>query len=292
MLFLSFAGVGHDLAVALIEGDAQSEPQVLSEERLDFAGMTSERQGTVSSLIPTIDKLFKEAGRSKSQLQALIVGTGPGGFTAVRVLLVTARTLAQVMGLPLIGINALEGSALQMAERDHGDSLAQAGGKLRLCIIKEASKTHCYAALYSIGRLGNRAGALLDLKVEPGDLEPSYWTLSETLTFLKELEELQEGKLGCTVYADAGALTKLRQFAHESYESYESYESCLAPVRIIDDPLHPVKNMAVTQAKLGILRLSLSKESFLDYMKVEPLYLRGASVTLKKDGVVQRVESH
>jgi tRNA threonylcarbamoyl adenosine modification protein YeaZ len=288
MLFLSFAGVGHDLAVALIAGDAQSEPQVLSEERLDFAGMTSERQGTVSSLIPTIDKLFKEAGRSKSQLQALIVGTGPGGFTAVRVLLVTARTLAQVMGLPLIGINALEGSALQMAERDHADSLRQPGGNLRLCIIKEASKTHCYAALYSI----ERAGALLDLKIATGDLEPSYWTLSETLTFLKELEELQEGKLGGAVYADAGALTKLRQFAHESYESYESYESCLAPVRIIDDPLHPVKNMAVTQAKLGILRLSLSKESFLDYMKVEPLYLRGASVTLKKDGVVQRVESH
>ncbi len=288
MLFLSCAGVGHDLAVALIEGDAQSEPQVLSEERLDFAGMTSERQGTVSSLIPTIDKLFKEAGRSKSQLQALIVGTGPGGFTAVRVLLVTARTLAQVMALPLIGINSLEGSALQMAERDHADSLMQPGGNLRLCIIKEASKTHCYAALYSI----ERAGALLDLKIATGDLEPSYWTLSETLTFLKELEELQDGKLGGAVYADAGALTKLRQFAHESYESYESYESCLAPVRIIDDPLHPVKNMAVTQAKLGILRLSLSKESFLDYMKVEPLYLRGASVTLKKDGVVQRVESH
>ncbi|MCA0314765.1 MAG: tRNA (adenosine(37)-N6)-threonylcarbamoyltransferase complex dimerization subunit type 1 TsaB [Candidatus Melainabacteria bacterium] len=291
MLFLSFAGVGHDLAVALIEGDAQSEPQVLSEERLDFAGMTSERQGTVSSLIPTIDKLFKEAGRSKSQLQALIVGTGPGGFTAVRVLLVTARTLAQVMALPLIGINALEGSALQMAERDHGDSLAQAGGKLRLCIIKEASKTHCYAALYSIGRLGNRAGALLDLKVEPGDLEPSYWTLSETLAFLKELTERQAGSIGCTVYADAGALTKLRQVAAESYQSSQSSQS-YESVRIIDDPLHPVKNMAVTQAKLGILRLSLSKESFLDYMKVEPLYLRGASVTLKKDGVVQRVESH
>lgn len=287
MLFLSFAGVGHDLAVALIEGDAQSEPQVLSEERLDFAGMTSERQGTVSSLIPTIDKLFKEAGRSKSQLQALIVGTGPGGFTAVRVLLVTARTLAQVMGLPLIGINALEGSALQMAERDHIESLAQTGGRLRLCIIKEASKTHCYAALYSItiNRLANSSGALLDLKVEPGDLEPSYWTLSETLAFLKELTEWQDGSIGCTVYADAGALTKLRQVADESYQSYES-------VRIIDDPLHPVKNMAVTQAKLGILRLSLSKESFLDYMKVEPLYLRGASVTLKKDGVVQRVESH
>ncbi len=288
MLFLSFAGVGHDLAVALIEGDAQSEPQVLSEERLDFAGMTSERQGTVSSLIPTIDRLFKEAGRSKSQLQALIVGTGPGGFTAVRVLLVTARTLAQVMGLPLIGINALEGSALQMAERDHGESLALAGGKLRLCIIKEASKTHCYTALYSISRLGNRAGALLDLKVEPGDLEPSYWTLSETLAFLKELTERQAGSIGCTVYADAGALTKLKQVADESCQSHQSYES----VRIIDDPLHPVKNMAVTQAKLGILRLSLSKESFLDYMKVEPLYLRGASVTLKKDGVVQRVESH
>ncbi|OPZ88080.1 MAG: tRNA (adenosine(37)-N6)-threonylcarbamoyltransferase complex dimerization subunit type 1 TsaB [Burkholderiaceae bacterium] len=291
MLFLSFAGVGHDLAVALIEGDAQSEPQVLSEERLDFAGMTSERQGTVSSLIPTIDKLFKEAGRSKSQLQALIVGTGPGGFTAVRVLLVTARTLAQVMALPLIGINALEGSALQMAERDHGDSLAQAGGNLRLCIIKEASKTHCYAALYSIGRLGNRAGALLDLKVEPGDLEPSYWTLSETLAFLKELTERQDGSIGCTVYADAGALNKLRQVAAESYQSSQSSQS-YESVRIIDDPLHPVKNMAVTQAKLGILRLSLSKESFLDYMKVEPLYLRGASVTLKKDGVVQRVESH
>lgn len=284
MLFLSFAGVGHDLAVALIEGDAQSEPLVLSEQRLDFSGMTSERQGTVSSLIPTIDRLFKDAGRSKVQLQAIIVGTGPGGFTAVRVLLVTARTLAQVMGLPLIGINALEGSALQMAERDHGDILRQPSGKLRLCIIKEASKTHCYAAVYSI----KRAGALFDLSVEPDDLAPSYWTLAETLTFLKELEESKtyiDKVYSDKVYIDAGALAKLKQSADHSLH-------LLAPLRIIDDPLHPVKNMAVSQAKLGILRLSLSKESFLDFMKVEPLYLRGASVTLKKDGVVQRVESH
>ncbi|MBX9937624.1 MAG: tRNA (adenosine(37)-N6)-threonylcarbamoyltransferase complex dimerization subunit type 1 TsaB [Candidatus Obscuribacterales bacterium] len=291
MLFLSFAGVGHDLAVALIEGDAQSEPLVLSEERLDFSGMTSERQGTVSSLIPTIDRLFKDAGRSKAQLQAIIVGTGPGGFTAVRVLLVTARTLAQVMGLPLIGINALEGSALQMAERDYGDMLMPEGSKLRLCIIKEASKTHCYAAVYSI----KRVGALFDLNIELGDLAPSYWTLAETLTFLKELEEPKDdGGSDKTyldkfysdkVYADAGALAKLKQFADQSLHR-------LSSVRVIEDPLHPVKNMAVSQAKLGILRLSLSKESFLDFMKVEPLYLRGASVTLKKDGVVQRVESH
>ncbi|HNG77150.1 MAG TPA: hypothetical protein PLY72_21950, partial [Candidatus Obscuribacter sp.] len=54
----------------------------------------------------------------------------------------------------------------------------------------------------------------------------------------------------------------------------------------------PVKNMALTQSKLALLRLSLSSAQAHPYLKVEPLYLRGASITLKKGDGVERVESH
>ena len=73
------------------------------------------------------------------------------------------------------------------------------------------------------------------------------------------------------------------------------------------EALPQVNNVAVCQAKIAYVRYSLSLsqlslqstadpgETLLaqySYRLLQPLYLRGASVTLKKGDVIERVETH
>jgi len=66
------------------------------------------REFAASLIIPTVADLLKKTGWQKSNIEAIAVGIGPGSFTGIRVAVVTARTLAQALSLPLLGINEFE----------------------------------------------------------------------------------------------------------------------------------------------------------------------------------------
>ena len=62
-------------------------------------------------LVPLIGKLLKQSKLSKRDLALIAVDIGPGSFTGVRVGLTVARTLAQGLGVPVVGVNSLEAMA-------------------------------------------------------------------------------------------------------------------------------------------------------------------------------------
>lgn len=64
-------------------------------------------------LAPLIERALREAGVVRQDLTAIAVGVGPGPFTGLRVGLVTARTLAFVLELPVYGVCTLDVLALQ-----------------------------------------------------------------------------------------------------------------------------------------------------------------------------------
>jgi tRNA threonylcarbamoyl adenosine modification protein YeaZ len=55
-------------------------------------------------LLPAVDRLIAAEGLHLRDLAGVIVGTGPGAFTGLRVGLATAKTLAHELGVPVAGI--------------------------------------------------------------------------------------------------------------------------------------------------------------------------------------------
>jgi tRNA threonylcarbamoyl adenosine modification protein YeaZ len=55
-------------------------------------------------LLPAIGRLHGEANLRRSRIRGVIVGTGPGAFTGLRVGLATAKALAHELGVPIAGV--------------------------------------------------------------------------------------------------------------------------------------------------------------------------------------------
>ncbi len=55
-------------------------------------------------LLPALTRLMDRAGLELAGLGGIIVGTGPGAFTGLRVGIATAKTLAHELGCPVVGI--------------------------------------------------------------------------------------------------------------------------------------------------------------------------------------------
>ena len=67
-------------------------------------------------LLARIEGLLADRGVAPAALGGLVVGTGPGAFTGLRVGIATAKGLAHALGLPIAGVAT--GSALLAAARD------------------------------------------------------------------------------------------------------------------------------------------------------------------------------
>ncbi|MEM9009757.1 MAG: tRNA (adenosine(37)-N6)-threonylcarbamoyltransferase complex dimerization subunit type 1 TsaB [Pseudomonadota bacterium] len=69
------------------------------------------RTGHAERLMPMAEDAMAEAGVALSDLAAIVVSTGPGSFTGVRIAVAAARGLALALGCPAIGVSRLEALA-------------------------------------------------------------------------------------------------------------------------------------------------------------------------------------
>jgi len=66
-----------------------------------------ERVGIARSLLCDVDALLGGAGRTSDDIDALVVGTGPGSFTSTRIGLAAARGLALALDVQGAGVSTL-----------------------------------------------------------------------------------------------------------------------------------------------------------------------------------------
>jgi tRNA threonylcarbamoyladenosine biosynthesis protein TsaB len=103
-VLLAFDTATPYVTVALHDGD-----DVVAERR------SEQRMKHGEQLAPLIEAVLAAAGIVRQDLTSLAVGVGPGPFTGLRVGLVTARTLAFVLELPVYGVCTLDVLALDAA---------------------------------------------------------------------------------------------------------------------------------------------------------------------------------
>jgi tRNA threonylcarbamoyl adenosine modification protein YeaZ len=100
VLLLAFDTATPAVTVALHDGQ-----RVLAEA----STVDARRHGEL--LAPSIAKICAEAGTRLQDVEAVVVGTGPGPFTGLRVGVVTARVFGRTLGIPVHGVVTLDALA-------------------------------------------------------------------------------------------------------------------------------------------------------------------------------------
>jgi tRNA threonylcarbamoyladenosine biosynthesis protein TsaB len=76
--------------------------------------LTSRGKGHFGGLMPTLKFLFDSSGHHIHEVEAIIVATGPGSFTGLRVGVSAAKGLCHALEAPVVAISSLEALANQI----------------------------------------------------------------------------------------------------------------------------------------------------------------------------------
>jgi tRNA threonylcarbamoyl adenosine modification protein YeaZ len=85
------------------------------------------------TLLPSIGRFLGEQNIRRSRLVGVVVGTGPGAFTGLRVGIATAKGLAHGLGIPLAGVSTAE-ALIAASEVAGAVLLLPAGPSARLVV--------------------------------------------------------------------------------------------------------------------------------------------------------------
>lgn len=80
---------------------------VASSALLDDDEVLGERWSAPGTLLEDVDALLRQASARPTDVEALVVGTGPGSFTSTRIGLAAARGLALALGIDGAGVSTL-----------------------------------------------------------------------------------------------------------------------------------------------------------------------------------------
>ncbi|MGL5693616.1 MAG: tRNA (adenosine(37)-N6)-threonylcarbamoyltransferase complex dimerization subunit type 1 TsaB [Peptostreptococcaceae bacterium] len=88
-------------------------------------------------LMPMIENMLLISGLNIKEIDAIAICIGPGSFTGLRIGMATAKAIAHVNDLPIIGVNSLEilGSNMNLCDK-------------KICSILDAQRNQVYMGKY------------------------------------------------------------------------------------------------------------------------------------------------
>ncbi len=125
----------HELVV---DGASTPEPvTVLSEHSVTDPFAHAEQ------LMPLVNRSLADAGRRLADLDAVVVGLGPGPFTGLRVGIATAQALGDALDIPVHGVGSHDAVAA-------GAIAGSAAGPGDFLVVTDARRREVYLSAYSV----------------------------------------------------------------------------------------------------------------------------------------------
>ena len=149
-----------DITVVLVDPVHQT---VLAERRV------TEQRRHAELLAPLVVAVLAEGGVDRRELTAVVVGTGPAPFTGLRAGLVTARTLAFALGVPVRGVCSLDVLAAQAFDAGTA-SAASTADAAEVVVVTDARRREVYVARYRRGVDGDVVPVGGPAVLHPADL--------------------------------------------------------------------------------------------------------------------------
>ena len=115
---------------------------VIDETGLIFSTASNEEMNHLKGMMSLIDEALSEAGIKKSELTHIAASVGPGSFTGIRIGVVTARVMAQMLDLPCVSVSSLEAMAERVLDA------AVSAGSLYVVPVINARRHQTYAGVW------------------------------------------------------------------------------------------------------------------------------------------------
>jgi tRNA threonylcarbamoyladenosine biosynthesis protein TsaB len=167
---------------------SESQPRLLILETSGRAGLVAlalgadlrqvhrldEARRNARDLAPAVADLLSEQGWTARQLDAVLVGRGPGSYTGLRVGLMSAKTLAYATGCALIGLDTFAVIAQQVPPEC-----------LRLDVLADAQQDRVYVQSFARGEGGWLSAsdlAIVSFTAWQAGKHPDAWVSGPGLT--------------------------------------------------------------------------------------------------------------
>ncbi len=108
-----------------------------------------ERVSRAVAVLEDADQLLRESGAERAELTGIVVGTGPGSFTGLRLGLATARGLALALDLPAAGVPTLDAlaagapGALPVVDGGRREVFTLVDGEPAVCVPQDVRGPLC-----------------------------------------------------------------------------------------------------------------------------------------------------
>jgi tRNA threonylcarbamoyladenosine biosynthesis protein TsaB len=140
MILLAVDTSGKQGSMALARVPDRDHPAATSGAGVEIIEVVALAGGTFSAqLVPQISSLLAKHRLSKRDIGGLVVASGPGSFTGLRVGLAAIKALAEILGKPIAAVSLLE-------------AVARSGTtKGKVLSALDAGRSEVYAGEYEVG---------------------------------------------------------------------------------------------------------------------------------------------
>lgn len=200
-------------------------------------------------LMPMIENMLKESDLNINDIDLIGICVGPGSFTGLRIGMATAKAIAHVNNIPIVGVTSLEMLAGNMNLCDK-----------KICSILDAQRNQVYTAKFEY--IGNRLVQINDTDVleidklinEISASEDDYILIGEAVyKYEEKLKDIENISIPSPSHNVTKA-SSLCSIALEKYNQGENIESCYTI-----NPMYIRKSQAEVQYDEKMKRLNDGK---------------------------------